>query len=97
KIICRPELAGYPMQNCAAVWRNWSHRCRVAAPFVHLAQVKLKISRLMKKSVATFADIPDRSPLYAKTSHPHICHPGTRGNLPASRNGAAILGADSKV
>ena len=50
----------------------------------------------MKKSVATMADILDRSPLYAKTSHPHICHPRVRGNLPASRNGAAILGADSK-
>ena len=43
------------------------------------------------------ADIPDRSPLYAKTSHPHVCHPGIRGNLPASRNGAAILGADPKI
>jgi hypothetical protein len=35
--------------------------------------------------------------LYAKTSHPHICYPRGRGNLPESRNGAAILGADSKV
>src|SRR4029077_16051361 len=43
------------------------------------------------------ADIPDRSRLYAKTSHPHLCHPGIRGNLPASRNGAATLGADPQI
>lgn len=42
------------------------------------------------------ADIPDRSRLYAKTSHPHICYPGIRGNVSASRNGAAVLGADPK-
>ena len=32
-----------------AGWRNSSHRCRAAAPVVHLAQVKLKILRLMEK------------------------------------------------
>ena len=34
---------------------------------------------------------PIERALYAKTFHPHVCYPGIRGNLPASRNGAAIL------
>src|SRR4029077_1633748 len=45
----RAELDGCPMRNCAGGWRNWSHRCRSTAPFVHLAQVKLYILRFRKK------------------------------------------------
>src|SRR3954453_3633112 len=35
--------------------------------------------------------------LYAKTSHCHFSHPGIRGNLPASGNGAPIFGADTQI
>jgi hypothetical protein len=55
-------------------------------------------SFLPKKSVATLTDIPDRTRLYAKTSHFRIRYPpGIRRILPAFCNGDAILGANSEI
>src|SRR5262245_43807319 len=86
------------MQNCVVGWLNRSDHFNLACQSRISLKENEKSLLLSKKSVAAVANIPDRTRLYAKTSHPHLRHsPRSRRTLPASCHGTAIFGADSEI